>query len=165
MQTLAYEDYSSARFARHSTLFGGAGQRGFFAGLSPFDIPEDVEIQVFADDRCVFRFRYANSETPEPRRRVFGADPDLSVLLGEHSKKILELHVEEAMTKLSQGNIRMDLSEFEELSHKLPLHAAKASVRNASLVQAVLISIPRKFREQIIQTLIESHASAKKAGQ
>ena len=157
MSTLVYEDYAPAQFVREFTLRTEPtdAAKAFVSGLSPFDVPETVAVELLSDNQCIFRFTYPNSEPADVGRKVL-PDRNVSIVLGKHTRKILEVHVSHARETLSRGNIDLGLPAFVELARTLPTQVAKASFRNSILIRAVLLQMPERFRLEMLARLADA---------
>lgn len=124
-----------------------------YAGLSPFDIPDAIEVEVTAPAQCIFRFAYPNSEPGDSEFRPASRDGTVSVKLGRNTGKVLELLSTNADTSLVHGNVELDLSFVPSWQAQLPWHARNTCRRNAFLVQRILADIPDHFRRQILAAL------------
>ena len=156
MRSLTYDAYQQQAYVREFGLVlpdAAGNQLISRAGLSPFDIPEKVTVEVSKVNQCVFRFAYANDEPaqaapqPIPGKRLY------SVLLGKNTGKILEFRIADAYGALSQGPIEFDPTAASEWSRSLPTHIQKTSVRSAFLIRGILGSMPDQFRLEVLELL------------
>lgn len=160
LASLPYEEYAPEVLVREFLLESapGAASPGSYFGLSPFEIPESVTVELSSDDRCVFRFSYPNTEPPELSARVVPSDSRISLLLAQHTKKILEVTVTEARGRLRDKNLELDVGVFHDLARQLPAEAVKACLRNSALIRIILFQMPVPFREEIVARLSDLSA-------
>jgi hypothetical protein len=164
MRSLPYDAYEQQAYARDFFITPGphdADQPYTRTGLSPFDIPVRVNVEVTSADRCLFRFGYSNDEPPEATSKTIPSNTALSALLGKNTGKVLEFRIVNALQVLSSGPIDFDDSVAVTWSANLPTHARKTCMRNTHVVRAILRSMPEKFRLEIVELLRSITAETK----
>jgi hypothetical protein len=156
MRSLTYDEYEQQAYTRDFFLTPNdqnAGRPYARTGLSPFDVPEKINVEVTSSDRCLFRFTYSNDEPAQQDAHTIPSNTALSALLGRNTGKILEFRITDALQVFSHGPIDFDDSVANEWSQGLPTHARKTCVRNARVVRAILHKMSEHFRFEIVDLL------------
>src|SRR4051794_28561801 len=109
MTKLLYEGYRQDQFDREEFPLHAPGRGAGVAGLSPFDVPEGIEIGITERGEVLFCFRYADDgEPPRTSALQWPGRVGISVVLGLHSWRLLTLQVSAAETFLAAGPLRLD---------------------------------------------------------
>jgi len=154
LATLPLESYEQENFAVASTFTGPAGRKGTASvGLSPFNIPDSVELSLEADGSCTFRFGYANREPPRRRLQVATARGAATVLLARHSGKVLAVNIPHADRWFADNSVRFQLSPDPSWYSHIPPQAQLVAARNASLVQKIVQFAFTELRSQVLEAL------------
>lgn len=154
--TIPYPGYSrrsAAAEAIEPEQRAGLGDIAYRAGLSPQDVPEQVEIEVGKGNRVAIRFYYSNNEPPEQFYRRASSDGLTQVLLGARTRKVLEVVTEEAQTTWAGSGPLVELPLIADWTSDLPADAYKTGVRNAALVASLLERMPATLRRQVVAML------------
>ena len=150
--TLPLDEYEQEEFASSATYTGPAGRRGTASvGLSPFQIPEGVDLELRADGSCSFRFRYANDEAPQKQPHQSADDPDIHVVVGRHSGKILEVRVLDSLRYFREGASQFRLSPKASWYPSLAQPAQLVAARNASLIERILNYAVAHLRARVLE--------------
>jgi hypothetical protein len=123
-----------------------------FEGLSSFNIPTRIEL-VPDREQVVFRFSYPDSEPGERVREPVPGRPDVRVLLGAHTKKILEIAVSNLHRFLVLEKGKLPEDGIAALAAEYPSRIQKVLTRNARLISGLFSSLPEATRSRIHQTL------------
>jgi hypothetical protein len=119
--------------------------------LSTFHMPRNVEIELNSQGQCVFRFGYPNDEPGERMWRRLSTDA--LILLGRHSRKVLELRVNSAAAKLRANSILFNADAARDWLQDIPWHSQHACARNAAVVAEILSKMPETIRFGIADAL------------
>jgi hypothetical protein len=156
LQTIPYWGYAfgeAVQDAYEKVLTPGSSHVSY-SGLSPFEIPDSVYVEVHSDNRLVFKFQYPNDEPSEGTKRAVTHDGEISVELGVNSRKVISLEVVNAYEKLQDPNgIDFDQSLASSWQAGLPLHSWNTSRRNLHVIRGILISLPRDFKQELGRAL------------
>lgn len=123
------------------------------AGLAPTDVPEYVDVVVGPNDVAILRLSYPNREPAEDRLWRSSADGKTSVLLGKHTRKVLEVHTSDALAVYGGKGPKIEPTLMTEWISGLPAHAYKTSVRSALLAMWLLARMPSQVRKSILAAL------------
>ncbi len=111
--------------------------------ISPFDVPKYIQTTV--DERNlirVIRFDYTGGETGDPRKRQALDDehnPDILVLVGRHSGKILEMNFGRPIS----------FDEMPAIGERLGRHANDASALSARFNYVLISGILKRWTEVV----------------
>jgi hypothetical protein len=157
MPTLRYDEYarkSGTKLAIRAQLKPSDDTVAYF-GLSPFDVPEAMTVSVLGDDSCIFHFDYPNAERPERSPRKASPDGRVEVILGENTRKVLQVFVQDPKTFLGHNNPQLDSALAAGWRQGVASNVAKSAERSVNLVNTILASMPQAFRREIL-TAIEA---------
>jgi len=160
MGTISYAEYrrETAKLDADSQRKHGArGAPEDYEGLSWFDVPVAVDVDLFPQyDRCVFRFVYSDAEEPEDRPRDLPSNSSVLVRLGRHSRKILEICLQNAREALKGSGQIFDPDLVLAWVPTLPPRVGKVLERNARVIAGILEEMPAALRARIIHELEKS---------
>ena len=162
MHTIAYTDYSPAAVSRASLHREPAAEGSSlmrYVGLSPFEVPEQVDVEVQLGNRLAIVFHYPNQEPIEPIPCVVSADGAIKAFLCLHSRKISELTVDHATERLFGGQLQFDEDEIQKCFSHESHDVSVVARRNFEVINSILKSMPRRFRELLAASLREKDAS------
>lgn len=144
---LSYPTFERKRFNTEIAVSTPAVPEGatVTVRLSPFHVPLAVSLAISADkDTCSYIFDYANDEPGERTLTQVPGDPDVLLLLGKNSGKILRLTFQNASARLENGEWTFDarrLFSVEEGEH--------SRTRNPELIQRVIETTPPSLMREI----------------
>ena len=155
MPVITYDGYEAARFSaaigtRREAV--APNHSVFYAGLSPFDIPHEVVVEIRSGDECTVFFRYPNDEPPETSPRL-ADDTGIRVVLGRNSKKVLSVIIPDARVRFESGEVTFDRHSMLELALSLPSNVQRSCERSITLTYEILRSMPRPLRRAIAEAL------------
>lgn len=156
METIPYKAYSSADTLRDTVTSqevpAASGIKRYLT-VSPFELPQSIEMTIDAPDRLQIRFWYPNDEPGESQVRQLSPDGQVTGRLAEHTKKVLELFVHDPLAKLSTATFGFDANYLRnQLIHQPPeaLNAAKA---NIEVIASILAKMPPDFISDLARRL------------
>lgn len=129
-------------------------------GLSFFNIPSQILLGANAD-RFFIRMKYPDGE---PGEKAFESVPhrsDLRLRLGVHTKKIVEIEIDNLHRFLLLENGRLPVESIAALAAEYPSRIQKVLTRNARLIGALLASLSEPMRSRIHQTLAAAQRDLK----
>lgn len=160
MTTLQYTGYRQDQFDDQEYPMHAAGHGKGVAGLSPFDVPEGIEINTTEGGEAVFTFRYPDRESHRPVAVAWPGPIGVSVVLGFYSSRILKLQVSAAETILAIGPLRLDPRGAWSWLRDVPDSTRIAAQRNAEVIARIMGAIPDAVREAIVASARDSRTAA-----
>jgi hypothetical protein len=155
-KTLIHEDYETDQFDKaeypvhESTSYSRV--RG---GISPFTLPDAVQVEVSDRGECSFVFAYPDSEPPAKQRWEWLADSQLRVTIGAYSRRILELHIGDAVDRIGAGPMRLDPRAAWAWCGNAPPRIRNTATRNAEIVSRIMETLPDGLRAAIVQAILD----------
>lgn len=140
-----------------------------YSTLSTFHMPRTVDVAWAPGGECRIVFAYPNNEPPERRPRWFGdVDPSIRYLLGKHSRKVLELTIENAQP--GQPFIEVAARKLSEAASRwlgdTPADTEFVARRNAQVVEAILVALALDVANRLLSVTgehpIDVHAAAQR---
>ena len=125
------------------------GEPEAYVGLSTFNVPVSCMIDPQAD-KVVIRWEYPDGEPAE--RELHDVDPviGLRLRLGQHTKKIIEIHVGDLERFFVDHGARLDPDAVAQLADNYPSRMQKVLQRNARLLSRMLGAISPAERQKIV---------------
>jgi hypothetical protein len=130
------------------------------ARLGASHMPGAVQIQVWSDGACVFDFEYSNDEPPEEEYRTLPNDASISVRLGRHTRKIIQIVYDDAESRVHSDGFEFDPQVAAMWCAELPSHAQFACRRNAEVIGDILHVMPVSVREDIREALTSDQSES-----
>jgi hypothetical protein len=127
--------------------------------LSPFHVPDAVEIRLSSDNKCTISFTYPNDERSERAWHSVSVDKGTEVQLGQRSKKILAIRFSQAREKLSSDSPLLVPSVAGTWCVALPVSSQFACRRNSEIVVKLLAKMLDEIRNQLVDTLVQLAAA------
>jgi hypothetical protein len=144
MTQLAYSGYRQDQFDDQEYPLYAKGRGSGVASLSPFDVPESIEIVITELGEAQFCFRYADVEKTCQDALVWQGAFGISAVLGLHSWRILVLQVAAAgQLKLDP---RMAWLWFKDSADDVRI----AAERNSEVIAKIMAAMPDAVRESVV---------------
>jgi len=159
MATAAYDydvDSESLLDEEETKTQPKAGTRGPSVSVSPspFHVPVGVTLRITRSGACAIEFSYPNEERPDRTPYRLAGDANVTVSLGNYTRKILRLYFESALEIFRQGKPQFDLLGGSKVwSTQLPPPARPACVRNAQTIEILLSKMPNDLHADILKFL------------
>lgn len=160
MVTLPYRDYRKEQFDEEVVLTTPRHGSGSWskAGLSSFHLPISVNIEVSHPSNVTFRFGYPNDEPPERVAHALPGDEEVSLLLGRHTRKVLEVRFSSALERITKDALSFDPDRTFGWCRALDSYRQFVFRRNAETISRILNTIPAPLVRQIRKALTEMAA-------
>lgn len=120
-----------------------------YSGLSPFDVPEQVELEATPDDACHLRFHYADEERPASSPVGLVGDPDIYLKVGRRTGKILEVVIRHAAERLLANRVAIDLSRASTRAYQLAVD--ESALKNYALVSQITESALSSLKNELLR--------------
>jgi hypothetical protein len=128
------------------------GETPAFVGLSPFNVPQRIQIGPAPDgEHYVLRMSYADEEPAEAEWRTPPMTDGIALKLGQHTKKIIEIRIDDLFAFLVKGNGRLPFAAIGDMAMPFPSRLQKVLTRNAVFISDLLGKIPESVRSKIHQ--------------
>ena len=151
--TLIYEDYAQDLFNTAEFPIRESGRARTVAGISAFAVPDSVTIELSAPDTCSFVFSYADKERLTARMAWPGC-ADLTVKVGVVSRRVFELHIENATRYLeAPAEVLPPASSRLPWLIEEPARVQRNASRNADIIARIISSLPSTLRAEMINIL------------
>lgn len=157
---LEYEGYRQDQFDSAEFPLHAPGHGRGVAGLSPFDVPVSVKIEITPSGEAIFVYAYPDSEVAEKNALQWPGLTGVGAVLGVYSRRILRLQVSAADMLLNAGPLRLDPRSawawFAEESTEIQL----AGSRNAEVISRIMSEMPDSVRQAVIDVARSNRSSA-----
>jgi hypothetical protein len=153
--TLVYADYEPDDLNAPVPVIGpenGPYNTTASVRLGPHHVPNSVTVEITSGNEVLLQFRYPNEEDPERDWRIPRGQA-LHFHLGKHSRKILEIKLENALEYLVNARIGFDPKVSIEWCQDLRPDRRFVCTRNAEVVSAILRQIPENIHSEILRVL------------
>lgn len=165
MPTIAYPEYrkEDVEVTRAETV-GVGREEGIvgYVGLSSFNIPESLEMQVVDPGELRVRFCYSDKERGEEEPYKIPDQPGVYLYLGKYTKKVIEIRASDAVDFLLNQQGRLSSSGIAKLAEQFPTRQQNVLTRNAEAVSLILSTMPKKLRQKVQQIVTEGRRGRQK---
>lgn len=121
-------------------------------GLSGFDIPQTIHFQVTPTQQVRIVFNYSDHEAAERESYSIPGRPSIELYLGEHTRKIIEIRIDDLEGFLADYDAQLGLEDLGFIADRFSSKQQRVFRQNAELINQLLGKLPSRFWKDLRKT-------------
>lgn len=135
-----------------------------YVGLSSFNVPDKVQFSPLPPKGLRMKLSYPDHEKSDGVPHVLQTDMTLTLFLGEHTRKIISVEIADAEYFLREKMGQLPEEEIAALAASLPSRLQKLLTRNAGLINRIMETMPKKYRDLFVHQALHAHVTLRRRG-